>query len=109
MNPTEIVTILNENKARDISVLDIQGNNLADFMIIATATSDVHLRTLSREVAKYGKSLMKQKPNINGPSSSGWVLIDLDEIIVHVMLDEQRNFYALEKLWGEHNQTPTSA
>ena len=101
MTKDEIIACLETFKARDIEIINIDDSLLADHMIVCTGSSNVHLNALSRELAKAAKATQPAKPTIHGPSESGWVLIDLEHTIVHIMLDEQRRFYQLEKLWDK--------
>jgi ribosome-associated protein len=87
-------------KALDIKVLDVRGlTDIADFMVIASGTSDRHVRSVAQRVVEKTKEAGFRPHGVEGQQDSDWVLIDLNEMIVHVMLPRVREFYGLEKLW----------
>ena len=87
-------------KALDIKVLDVRGlTDIADTMIIASGTSDRHLRAVAQRVVEKAKAAGMRPHGVEGQQDSDWVLIDLSDVIVHVMLPRVRDFYGLEKLW----------
>ena len=96
-----IASILAEHKANDVTVLDLRGiAGWTDFFVIGTCTSSTHLRGLSRFVEEY-LAQEKEKP-LNKPTATedeSWLLHDLGDVIVHIMNQDARNFYELEKLW----------
>jgi len=96
-----IASILAEHKANDVTVLDPRGvAGWTDFFVIGTCTSSTHLRGLSRFVEDY-LAQEKEKP-LNKPTATedeSWLLHDLGDVIVHIMNQDARNFYELEKLW----------
>ena len=95
-----IVAALEDMKALEIKTLDVRGlTDVADFMIIASGTSDRHVRSVAERVVEKTKAAGFQPNGVEGRQDSDWVLIDLNEIIVHVMLPRAREFYGLEKLW----------
>jgi len=94
------ITALEDMKALDIKVLDVRGlTDVADYMIIASGTSDRHVRSVAERVVEKTKAAGFRPNGVEGRQDSDWVLIDLTEIIVHVMLPRARDFYGLEKLW----------
>ncbi len=99
----EIVTqVLDEYQADDIICLDVRGTcNFTDDLVIASAGSIRHLATLGEAVVMAVKRT-KSVCRIQGlkQPECGWVLIDLGDLIVHLMLPEQREFYQLEALWS---------
>jgi len=87
-------------KALDVKVLDVRGlTDIADTMIIASGTSDRHVRSVAQRVVEKTKQGGFRPLGVEGQQDSDWVLIDLSDIIVHVMLPRVRDFYGLEKLW----------
>jgi ribosome silencing factor RsfS/YbeB/iojap len=95
-----IVTALEDMKAHEITVLDVRGlTDVTDHMIIASGTSDRHVRSVAERVVEKTKAAGFRPHGVEGRQDSDWVLIDLSEIIVHVMLPRAREFYGLEKLW----------
>lgn len=97
-----IVKALDDKKAQDIKVLrtfDI--TVLADYFIICTATSSTQIKTLTDEVEKVAKDRGEPLARTEGYRAGGWVLIDFGSVIVHIFLKELREFYSLERLWGD--------
>jgi iojap-like ribosome-associated protein len=94
--------LLKEHKGGDVCVLDISGrNSWADYFVIATVTSSAHSRGLQKHIyealKEFGLELRPTKRKL--PDGDEWLLIDLGNIIVHLMTTTARNFYDLEKLW----------
>jgi len=105
MNSSEVsqlaVTTLEDMKGIDLKVIDIVGkSSIADAMIVVTGTSQRHVRSLAESVRMAAKEADHPPLGVEGDDSSDWVLVDLGDVIVHVMTDEKREFYALEKLWS---------
>jgi ribosome silencing factor RsfS/YbeB/iojap len=95
-----VVDALADLKALDVKVLDVRGlTDIADFMVIASGTSDRHVRSVAQRVVEKTKEAGFRPHGVEGQQDSDWVLIDLNEMIVHVMLPRVREFYGLEKLW----------
>jgi ribosome silencing factor RsfS/YbeB/iojap len=97
---TVVVDALADMKALEVKVLDVRGlTDIADWMIIASGTSDRHVRSVAQRVVERTKEAGFRPHGVEGQQDSDWVLIDLNEMIVHVMLPRVREFYGLEKLW----------
>lgn len=98
----EIVsTALEELKGVDIKVIDVrQLTSITDRMVIASGTSTRHVKALADNVALQGKKHGFPVLGVEGEQGAEWVLIDLGDVVVHVMMPDIRNFYALEKLWS---------
>jgi ribosome-associated protein len=97
---TIVVDALADMKALDVTVLDVRGlTDIADIMIIASGTSDRHVRSVAQRVVEKTKAAGFRPHGVEGHRDSDWVLIDLSDMIVHVMLPRVREFYGLEKLW----------
>jgi ribosome silencing factor RsfS/YbeB/iojap len=95
-----VVDALEDMKALEIKVLDVRGlTDIADTMVIASGTSDRHVRSVAQRVVEKTKQAGYRPHGVEGQQDSDWVLIDLNELIVHVMLPRVREFYGLEKLW----------
>ena len=97
-----VVTTLDNKKAIDIKLLRTTDVTiLADYFVICTASSSTQLKTLSDEV----EMVLKNKGEIlrrrEGHRSGGWMLIDFACVVVHIFLQESRDFYTLERLWGD--------
>ena len=96
-----IVEALNDAKARDIVLLDVREmTTVTDFMIIASGTSNRHVKSVVDRVAEKAGQAGHKPIGIEGEEGSEWVLLDLQDALVHVMLPKVREFYNLEKLWS---------
>ena len=97
---TVILAALDDMKALDVKFLDVRGlTDIADFMVIASGTSDRHVRSVAQRVVEKAKEAGFRPHGVEGQQDGDWVLIDLSDMIVHVMLPRVREFYGLEKLW----------
>lgn len=95
-----VLGALDDMKALEVKVLDVRGlTDIADYMVIASGTSDRHVRSVAQRVVEKTKEAGFRPHGIEGQQDGDWVLIDLHEYIVHVMLPRVREFYGLEKLW----------
>jgi ribosome-associated protein len=96
-----IVTAALENmKAVNIKKLDVRGlTDIADIMMIASGNSDRHVRSIAEHVVEKAKAAGYRPLGVEGARDAEWVLVDLQDILVHVMLPRVREFYGLEKLW----------
>lgn len=94
------VKALDDNKARQIVKLDVRGlSNVTDFMVVATATSNRHGKSLVDKVWEASKEAGNVPVGMEGEDVGEWVLLDLGDVVVHVMLENVRALYQLEKLW----------
>ncbi len=92
---------LDDMKGIDLVVIDIIGkSSIADAMIVVTGTSQRHVSALAESVRIDSKKADHAPLGVEGAGSSDWVLVDLGDVIVHVMTEEKREFYSLEKLWS---------
>jgi ribosome-associated protein len=95
-----ILGALDDMKALEVRVLDVRGlTDIADYMVIASGTSDRHVRSVAQRVVERTKEAGYRPHGCEGLKDADWVLIDLHEMIVHIMLPRVREFYGLEKLW----------
>jgi ribosome-associated protein len=95
-----VLEALSDMKALEVKLLDVRGlTDIADFMVIASGTSDRHVRSAAQRVVEKAKEAGFRPHGVEGQQDGDWVLIDLSEMIVHVMLPRVREFYGLEKLW----------
>jgi ribosome-associated protein len=95
-----VLDALADMKALGVKVLDVRGlTDIADTMVIASGTSDRHVRSVAQRVIEKTKQSGFRPHGVEGQQDGDWVLIDLSEMIVHVMLPRVREFYGLEKLW----------
>ncbi len=98
---------LAELKAKDIVEIDVRGkSSVADYMVIASGTSTRHVKSSANEVVKFAKQLDVMPLGVEGEREAEWVLVDLGDVIVHVMLPRVREFYALERLWTVGDNPP---
>jgi ribosome-associated protein len=97
---TVVIDALDDMKALEVKFLDVRElTDIADFMVIASGTSDRHVRSVAQRVVEKAKEAGFRPHGVEGQQDGDWVLIDLNEMIVHVMLPRVREFYGLEKLW----------
>ncbi len=101
-HPTsDVIDTLNNLKAQDISELDVRNqSSFTDFMLISTGTSRRHVNAIVDAVVLNAKHRGRLVLGVEGQKAAEWVLIDLGEVIVHVMQRDARDFYDLERLWG---------
>lgn len=97
-----IAQFIHERKARDILVLDLQGlTSIADYFIICTVTSSVQSKALIRDLEmlmkEYNVTPLSRESSVDSP----WVLLDYNYFIIHLFLQEGRDYYRLEKLWSD--------
>lgn len=95
------VTSLEELKGKDITVLDVSDRTtVTDWMIVVTGTSQRHVKSLASEVVEKSKEAGVRPLGMEGETDGNWILVDLGDVLAHVMTADSREFYALEKLWG---------
>ena len=98
---------LDELKAKDVVEIDVRGkSSVCDFMVVASGTSTRHVKSVADEVVRFAKKLDVVPLGVEGEREAEWVLVDLGDIVVHVMLPRVREFYALERLWTVGDQRP---
>lgn len=99
-----VVHALEDLKGVDVRVLDVRGRcSFTDLMIFASGTSDRHVRSLAGNVEDKAREAGIRPLGVEGGDQApiNWVLVDLGDIVVHVMLPETREYYQLEKLWAD--------
>jgi ribosome-associated protein len=97
-----VVDALDELKAVDLRVLDVRNaTTITDYMIIASGRSNRHVRAMGDKVVETTKKSGIQPLGVEGHAQAQWILIDLGDVIVHTMQPATREFYQLEKLWGD--------
>jgi ribosome-associated protein len=95
-----VSSALEDMKAVNVRVLDVRGlTDIADTMIVASGTSDRHVRSIADNVSQKAKAAGFRPLGTEGARDGEWVLVDLADILVHVMLPRVREFYGLENLW----------
>ena len=96
-----------ELKAKDVTRIDVRGkSSVCDYMVIASGTSTRHVKSIADEVVRFAKKLDVMPLGVEGEREAEWVLVDLGDVVVHVMLPRVREFYALERLWTVGDQHP---
>lgn len=96
-----VVAALHDVKGLDVVAIDARrASAITDFIVIASGTSDRHVRSLAGNVQKQAKEAGVLALGVEGEQAGEWVLVDLRDVVVHVMLQRARAFYQLEKLWG---------
>lgn len=96
-----VVNALEDVKGVDVVVIDVRGKTaITDFMIVATGTSDRHVKALADNTLKEAREAGIKPLGVEGEQSREWILLDMNDVVVHVMLREVRDFYGLEKLWS---------
>ena len=96
------LTALDELKAVDIVELDVRDRaSFTDFMLFASGNSTRHVSAIADAVIEAARHATNPPLGIEGQDIAEWILVDLGDVIVHVMLPEVRAYYELEKLWGE--------
>jgi ribosome-associated protein len=99
--PGLVQAALDDMKAVNIKVLDVRSlTDIADTMIIASGNSDRHVRSIADRVVQNVKAAGIRPFGVEGARDGEWALVDLHDVIVHVMLPRVREFYGLERLWG---------
>ncbi len=102
--------VLDDMKAREVRVLDVSGiTSITDYMVIASGTSRRHVKSIAERLVERAKAEGYAPIGVEGTEASEWVLVDLQDVVVHVMQPEVRDFYKLEKLWDLTNDSTGSA
>ena len=106
MSPKEkalrVAEAANAKKAIDLRILDVgELCSFADYFIIATGTSARHVRTLADATLEAARAAGERPIGVEGEETARWVLVDLGDVIVHLFQYEARDFFGLERLWGE--------
>ena len=98
--PEIAVAALEDMKAANVKVIDVRKlTDVTDTMIVATGTSNRHVRSIAGRVVEKCKDAGFRPLGVEGEGEGEWVLVDLQDVLVHVMLPRIREFYGLEKLW----------
>ena len=107
-----VLAALEDMKAVNVKEIDVRGlTDVADTLVIASGTSDRHVRSICDRVIEQAKASGMRPLGTEGEREGEWVLVDLQDIVVHVMLPRVREFYALERLWeaGAASEAPAHA
>jgi ribosome-associated protein len=105
-----VVTALEDFKAVDIQLIDVSGQNpLTELFVIASGSSSRHVKSMADNLIVKAKAAGCQPLGVEGQRNAEWVLVDLNDVIVHLMLPQTRAFYNLEKLWEVSSDRRSSA
>ena len=105
-----VTSALDDMKAVNVRVLDVRGiTDIADTMVIASGNSDRHVRSIAERVVERAKAAGFRPLGTEGGRDAEWVLVDLQDVVVHVMLPRVREFYGLERLWDSGEAAPAVA
>ena len=100
-----IIKSLSENKAEDITTIDLRGRtSIGDYMVVASGTSTRLVSSISQKLVDTLKTDHRRISKVEGKDAGDWVLIDTGDIIVHVFRPEVREFYQIEKMWAPMDQ-----
>jgi ribosome-associated protein len=95
-----VLTALDDMKAVNVKLLDVRGlTDITDAMIVASGNSDRHVRAIAENVLQKAREAGRRPLGVEGTRDNEWVLVDLQDVLVHVMLPRVREFYAIEQLW----------
>ncbi|MCL2474840.1 MAG: ribosome silencing factor [Chloroflexi bacterium] len=96
----QITAIAEAKQAADIVMLDMSGvSNIADYFVVMTANNARQLNMLADEIMRSLKRIVGKTHGREGSADSGWMLIDYGDVIIHILTQEQRKYYALDELW----------
>src|ERR1700688_3648685 len=105
-----VTPALDDMKAVNVRVLDVRGlTDIVDTMVIASGNSDRHVRSIAERVVEKAKAAGLRPLGTEGARDGEWVLVDLQDVLVHVMLPRVREFYGLEDLWDNGAAAPVAA
>ncbi len=106
----QVLDAVAELKAKDVREIDVRGKtSITDLLVIASGTSTRHVKSIADEVVKFAKRAGVAPLGVEGQREAEWVLVDLGDIVVHVMLPRVREFYGLERLWTVGDDMPANA
>jgi ribosome-associated protein len=99
---TKLANLTLSKKATDVKILDLRDlTTITDFFVICTGASDTQVKAIADAVIEGSKGLGERPWHKEGITNRSWVLLDYVEVVVHIFLKDTRNFYGLEKLWGD--------
>jgi len=104
-----VIGALDDLKAKDVTEIDVrEKSGVTDLLVIASGTSSRHVKSIADEVVKKAKHAGNPPIGVEGQREGEWVLVDLGDVIVHVMLPRTREFYGLERLWTVGDDAPAT-
>ena len=97
-----VINALQDLKAKDIIVIDVsERTSVTDYMVIASGSSNRHVKSIAENVISEAKARGARPFGTEGREAADWILVDLGDIVVHVMLPAAREFYDLERFWRD--------
>lgn len=97
-----IIAAAEDKKANYITSIDLRGKTvIADYFVICSGTSNIHIRAIADGIMEEMEKKGHRRELVEGYSEATWVLLSYGDVIIHIMAEEQREFYNLEKLWGD--------
>lgn len=99
-----IVEGMQEKKAKEIVCIDLRNikNSVADFFIICHADSKTHIEAIAKSIEKFVyKSIGEEPLHVEGKTNSEWILMDYFNVVAHIFIQEQRQYYGIERLWAD--------
>lgn len=101
------IEALEDLKAKSVTCLEVSDlTPVMDYMVVANGTSSRHLKALADNVVDSLRKAGERALGVEGDVTTGWILVDFGDVVVHVMSEEARGFYELEKLWTMRPETP---
>ena len=101
-----LVEILQDKKALEITLLDLRKvTDTSDYFLLCTGTSEQHVRSLAEDVRDNLAATGEKVWHVEGANTRRWILLDYVDFVVHIFRQEARDFYALERLWGDAERT----
>jgi len=98
----QLAAVADDKRARNIVILDMNGiSTMADYFIICHGSSEKQVQAIAREIKDAAAKEAVEVKRMEGFESARWILVDLGDVIVHVFHKEDREYYQLEKLWGD--------
>jgi ribosome-associated protein len=103
-----VTAALEDMKAVNVKVMDVRGlTDIADVMVVASGNSDRHVKSIADRVVEKAKEAGFRPLGVEGAREGEWVLVDLHDIVVHVMVPRVREFYSLERMWETDSSGPS--
>ena len=103
-----VLDALDELKARNVTTLDVRElTSIADAMVVASGTSSRHVKALADNVVERAKAAGTAPVGVEGQQNAEWILVDLGDVLVHVMQPATREYYDIERLWKDPTARPS--
>ena len=101
-----VTEAIEEHKGENLQIIDLRERTLiADYFVVVSGTSNVHMRAIVDGVVKKFKDQRQKRPSVEGTAKARWVLLDIGDVVVHVFAPEEREFYDIESLWKQLEET----